>query len=83
MYQVTFRPGSSLYEQGVYAAKRALVSRQLRPGDAFPSVRALSTALTINPNTARKVSTQLLSAGLLEVMAGTGTVVAQPRQSTH
>jgi GntR family transcriptional regulator len=71
-----------LYEQVVYAAKKALISGQLRPGDAFPSVRALSTALKINPNTAHKVVTHLLNEGLLEVMPGTGTVVAQPPAST-
>ena len=81
-FRVTFQPGSSLYEQVVYAAKKALISGQLRPGDAFPSVRALSTALKINPNTAHKVVTNLLNEGLLEVMPGTGTVVAQPPAST-
>lgn len=81
-FRVTFQPGSSLYEQVVYAAKKALISGQLRPGDAFPSVRALSTALKINPNTAHKVVTHLLNEGLLEVMPGTGTVVAQPPAST-
>jgi GntR family transcriptional regulator len=73
---VAFRPGSSLYEQVVYAAKKALVSGQMRPGDPFPSVRTLSTELRINPNTAHKVITHLLNEGLLEVYAGTGTVVA-------
>ena len=81
-FRVTFRPGASLYEQVVYAAKKALVSRQLRPGDAFPSVRALSAELRINPNTAHKVVTQLLNEGLLEVRAGTGTVVAEPPASS-
>jgi GntR family transcriptional regulator len=79
---VVFRPGSSLYEQVVYAAKKALVSGHLRPGDPFPSVRTLSTELHINPNTAHKVVTQLLNEGLLEVRAGTGTVVAEPPRST-
>jgi len=79
-FKVTFRPGASLYEQVVYAAKKALISGQLRPGDAFPSVRPLSTALRINPNTAHKVVTQLLNEGLLEVMPGTGTVVTEPRE---
>src|SRR5580704_17836523 len=78
-FRVSFRPGASLYEQVIYAAKKALISGQLRPGDAFPSVRALSTELRINPNTAHKVVTHLLNEGLLEVMPGTGTVVAQPR----
>jgi GntR family transcriptional regulator len=44
-------------------------------------VRTLSTALRINPNTAYKVITHLLNEGLLEVMPGTGTVVALPRES--
>ena len=81
-FRVAFRPGSSLYEQVVYAAKKALVSGQLWPGDPFPSVRTLSTVLKINPNTAHKVITQLLNEGLLDVMPGTGTVVAPPREST-
>jgi GntR family transcriptional regulator len=82
-FRVEFRPGTSLYEQVVYAAKKALVSGQLRPGDAFPSVRTLSLELKINPNTAHKVVTQLLSEGLLEVLPGTGTVVAEPPESTE
>ena len=81
-FRVTFRPGASLYEQVVYAAQKALLAGQLRPGDPFPSVRTLSAALRINPNTAHKVITQLLNEGLLEVMPGTGTVVAQPPEST-
>lgn len=81
-FRVVFKPGASLYEQVVYAAKKALVSGQLKPGDPFPSVRTLSADLKINPNTAHKVVTQLLNEGLLEVRAGTGTAVAAPREST-
>ena len=81
-FRVTFRPSASLYEQVVYAAKKALVSRQMRPGDPFPSVRTLSTELRINPNTAHKVITQLLNERLLEVRPGTGTVVAEPPASS-
>ena len=71
-----------MYDQVVYAAKRALVAGRLRPGDPFPSVRTLSAELKINPNTAHKVVSALLNEGLLEVMAGTGTVVARPPAST-
>lgn len=77
-FRVAFKPGSSLYDQVVYAAKKALISGQLRPGDAFPSVRTLSMELKINPNTAHKVVTQLLNEGLLEVRPGMGTVIADP-----
>jgi len=81
-FHVAFRPGVSLYEQVVYAAKRAVVSGQIRRGDAFPSVRALSKELKINPNTAHKVVTQLIAEGLLEVQVGVGTVVTAPGTST-
>lgn len=75
-FRVDFRPGVSLYEQIVYAAKKAMIARQMRPGDLFPSVRTLSKELKINPNTAHKVVTHLVAAGLLETRPGIGTVVA-------
>lgn len=75
-FRTDFRPGVSLYEQIVYAAKKAIISGQLRPGDAFPSVRVLSRELKINPNTAHKVVTHLITAGLLETHPGIGTVVS-------
>lgn len=77
-----FEPGVSLYEQVVYAAKKAVISGHMRPGDPFPSVRSLSKALKINPNTAHKVITHLVSDGLLEVRPGLGTVVAELPAST-
>lgn len=80
-FRLVFEPGTSLYEQVAYAAKKAVISGQLRSGDPFPSVRALSAALKINPNTAHKVIGHLISEGLLEVHPGTGTVVAS-RSST-
>lgn len=75
-FRVDFRPGISIYEQIVYAAKKAMISGQMRPGDPFPSVRALSRELKVNPNTAHKVVTTLIAAGLLETQPGIGTVVA-------
>ena len=81
-FRVQLRPGVSLFEQIVYAATRAMVAGQLRPGDAFPSVRALSKELKINPNTAAKIVAHLVSAGLLEMRPGIGTVVATLPDST-
>jgi GntR family transcriptional regulator len=81
-FSLTFRAGASIYEQVVYAAKKAMIAGQLRPGDPFPSVRSLSRDLKINPNTAHKVVTQLMAEGMLEVLPGIGTVVAVPAAST-
>ena len=75
-FRVDFRPGISLSEQIVYAAKKAIVAGQMRPGDAFPSVRLLGKELKINPNTAYKVVTHLVATGLLETRPGIGTIVA-------
>jgi GntR family transcriptional regulator len=81
-FRLSFEPGISLYEQVVYAAKKAIIAGQMRPGDPFPSVRSLSKELKINPNTAHKVIAQLVSEGLLSVHPGLGTVVAPPALST-
>lgn len=82
-FHVDFRPGATIYEQVVYAAKKAMMAGQLRPGDAFPSVRTLSRELKINPNTAHKVITHLVLSGLLEIRPGAGTLVATRPQATR
>jgi GntR family transcriptional regulator len=76
-FSLTLEPGAPICEQAVYAAKKALISGQLRPGEPFPSVRSLSKTLNINPNTAHKVIARLIAAGLLQVKPGIGTIVAQ------
>lgn len=81
-FRVSFEPGISLHEQVVYAARKAMLSGQMRPGDPFPSVRQLSKDLKINPNTAHKVVLQLLDDGMIEVRVGIGTVVAKRPRST-
>jgi GntR family transcriptional regulator len=78
-FAVTLVPGQSPYRQIVYAATKAVVSGELAPGATFPSVRELSQALKINPNTAQKVVAELVRDGLLEVRPGIGTVVTQGR----
>ena len=78
-FSVSLRPGLPIVEQVIYAANRAIASGQLRPGDAFPSVRALSQQLKINPNTAHRIVASLVEDGVLEVRPGIGTVVADRR----
>ena len=75
-FSVSLRAGAPIHEQVVYAVRRAVVTGQLRPGDSFPSVRALSLALRINPNTAHKIVATLTEEGLLVVRPGIGTLVA-------
>jgi GntR family transcriptional regulator len=80
-FSIVLQAGTPIYEQVVYAVRRAVVTGQLRPGDPFPSVRALSMGLKINPNTAHKIVSALTEEGLLSVRPGIGTVVDEPRSS--
>jgi GntR family transcriptional regulator len=77
-FRCELAPGVPVHEQVGFAARKAIVSGKLRPGDAFPSVRALSKAFKIHANTAQKVVGLLVAEGLLEVRPGIGTVVGQP-----
>lgn len=76
-FRLHLKPGESPYRQVIYAVKKAIASRRMRPGDPFPSVRKLSQALKINPNTAHKAVAALIAEGLLEVRPGIGTTVAE------
>lgn len=71
------RPGESIFDQLVFAAKKAFISGEFRPGQAFPSVRTLAAELKIHPNTAHKVIQYLIQERWLEVRPGIGTAVAE------
>src|SRR6188472_551515 len=75
-FQIILSPGQSIFDQVVFAAVKAFVSGQLRPGEGFPSVRALAADLKIHPNTALRVVQHLIQERWLEVRPGIGTVVA-------
>ena len=81
-FSVALKSGESPYRQIVYAATRAILSGELAQGASFPSVRELSQALKINPNTAQKVVAELVRSGLLDVRPGVGTIVACGRRAT-
>jgi len=75
-------PGESIFDQLLFAIKRSFINGELRPGQAFPSVRTLAVEFKIHPNTAHKVVQHLIQERWLEVRPGIGTVVAeipQPR----
>jgi len=82
-FQFKFKPGIPVFEQVIYAVKKALVSSQLATGDKFPSVRQLSQELKINPNTAHKAIMALVEDGILTVRPGIGTVVAEVPPATR
>ena len=77
-FPLELTPGAPIYEQIVDAVKRAVATGRLREGDRFPSVRAISAELRVNPNTVQKAVTELTAQGLLVVHPGQGCYIATP-----
>jgi len=76
-FSIELKAGLPVAEQILFAVKKAVVTRQLRPGDKFPSVRVLSQELRINPNTAHKVVAALVAEGVLVTTPAVGSIVAE------
>ena len=77
-FKIKFNPGESIFDQVVFAATRSILAGELKPGEPFPSVRALALDLKIHPNTAHKVVQHLIQERWLSSQPGVGTVVATP-----
>ncbi len=76
-FSVTLKPGLPIAEQVIFAVKKAVVAGQLKPGQAFPSVRVVSQELQINPNTAHKIVAALVAQGVLVTTPAVGSMVAE------
>ena len=77
-FSLNFQDGIPVSDQIMRAVRKAVLTGQLIPGDAFPSVRAMSQDLKISPTTAHKVVSQLKTAGYLASRPGIGMVVCNP-----
>ena len=82
-FRLDLKPGEPVHDQVVFAVQKAVLAGQLRSGEAFPSVRALSQALRINPNTAHRVIQTLVSRRILAVRPGIGTVVGDGAEGSR
>ncbi len=77
-FSFQFEDGLPVSDQIIRAAHRALASGEMRPGDLFPSVRALAQELKISPTTAHKVIAELKELGFLVSRPGIGMVIQTP-----
>jgi GntR family transcriptional regulator len=76
-FSIELKAGLPITEQVIFAVKKAVVAGRLKPGTPFPSVRALSQELRINPNTAHKITATLVAEGVLVTTPAVGSVVAE------
>ena len=77
-FKVKLNAKQSIFDQVVFAATKAILGGALKPGEPFPSVRALAADLKIHPNTAHKVIQHLIQERWLLSSPGKGTTVATP-----
>lgn len=80
MLNIDPRSSKPIYEQIIEQVKENIMKGILQPGDRLPSVREMSTLLTINPNTVSKAYQELEREKAIETIRGRGTFIAQNYQ---
>lgn len=76
MFQLDLKSRKSIYEQVVDNMKELIVAGAMKPDEKLPSVRDLSKALTVNPNTVQKAYRELEHQSFVYSVTGLGTFVS-------
>lgn len=76
MLIIDSRSSTPIYEQIIIGVKELILKGIVKPGEKLPSIRELSTILTINPNTVSKAYGELESDNIVETIKGKGTFVS-------
>lgn len=69
--------GQPIYDQITAQIKAMILSGELAPGDALPSMRALAKDLRISVITTKRAYEELEREGFVETVPGKGSFVAQ------
>lgn len=75
MFQLDLKCRKSIYEQVVDNVKEIIITGILKTEEKLPSVRELSKALTVNPNTVQKAYKELERQGFVYTVSGLGCFV--------
>lgn len=75
MLKIDPRSSTPIYEQIELGIKELILKGAVKAGDKLPSVREMSSILTINPNTISKAYGELEREGIIETLRGKGTFV--------
>lgn len=80
---VSNKASQPLYEQIASQIKAAIISGELKAGDAIPSVRSLAKSLHISILTVQKAYATLQEDGFIETTAGKGCYVSAQNQDFY
>ena len=76
MISLNYRDSRPIYEQIKDGLRKLIVTGALRTGEKLPSVRALATQLSINPNTVQRAYNELEGEGYIYSVPGKGSFAA-------
>ena len=76
MISLNYRDSRPIYEQIKDGLRKLIVTGALRTGEKLPSVRALATQLSINPNTIQRAYHELEGEGYIYSVPGKGSFAA-------
>ena len=77
MLTLNYRDSRPIYEQIKDGLRRMIVTGAMAQDEKLPSVRALATQLSINPNTIQRAIAQLEAEGFVYTVSGRGSFVAE------
>ena len=75
MLTLNYRDSRPIYEQIKDGLRRMIVTGAMAQDEKLPSVRALATQLSINPNTIQRAYNELEAEGYIYSVAGKGSFV--------
>ena len=73
MISLNYRDSRPIYEQIKDGLRKLIVTGAMAPDEKLPSVRALATQLSINPNTIQRAYNELEGAGYIYSVPGKGS----------
>ena len=76
MLTLNYRDSRPIYEQIKDGLRRMIVTGAMAQDEKLPSVRALATQLSINPNTIQRAYNELENEGYIYSVAGKGSFVS-------
>ncbi|MBP2114583.1 MULTISPECIES: GntR family transcriptional regulator [Paenibacillus] len=83
MFELDVRSRKPIYEQLTDKVKEMIMHGILRADEQLPSVRTLSSQLTVNPNTIQKAYRELEREGYIYSQQGKGNFVAPLQQGQN
>lgn len=76
MYTTDNLSGVPVYEQIVRQTEAFVLAGIMQPDSPMPSVRAVATEISANPNTVQKAYTNLLGRGIIYAVPGKGSFIS-------